>query len=62
VTGIMLDQAVPAPTLLLPALRNGVDMTAVFERPAKLFRRLRSQGMDRRRRSAGDEPGPVIAR
>jgi hypothetical protein len=44
-TGIMLDQAVPAPTLLLPALRNGVDMNSVFERPAKLFRLLRSQGV-----------------
>jgi hypothetical protein len=59
-TGIMLDQAVPAPTLLLPALRNGVDMNSVFERPAKLFRRppvagrVAGGGVH-----AGDEPGPV---
>jgi hypothetical protein len=46
VSSLATGDALPAPTLVLPALRNGVDMTAVYERPAKLFRRLRSQGTD----------------
>jgi hypothetical protein len=46
VSSIATGEALPAPTLVLPALRNGADMTAVYERPTKLFRRLRSQGME----------------
>lgn len=46
VTSLMSGENLPAPALALPALRNGADMTDVFSRPAKLFRRLRSQGTD----------------
>ena len=46
VTSLIAGENLPAPTLVLPALRNGADMTDVFSRPAKLFRRLRSQGVD----------------
>lgn len=46
VSSIVTGEALPAPVLVLPALRNGADMTAVYERPAKLFRRLRSQGVE----------------
>jgi hypothetical protein len=44
VTSLVSGDNLPTPTLVLPALRNGADMTDVFSRPAKLFRRLRSQG------------------
>lgn len=44
--GLIADEAFPAPSLVLPALRNGADMRQVYARPAKLFRRLRSQGLD----------------
>jgi hypothetical protein len=46
VSSIATGEALPAPTLALPALRNGVDMAVVYERPAKLFRRLRAQGIE----------------
>jgi hypothetical protein len=45
-SSLIAGDALPAPTLVLPALRNGTDMTQVYSRPAKLFRRLRSQGVD----------------
>lgn len=45
VTSLVSGENLPTPALLLPALRNGADMTDVFSRPAKLFRRLRSQGV-----------------
>jgi hypothetical protein len=45
-SSLIAGQALPAPTLLLPPLRNGVDMEQVFARPAKLFRRLRAKGVD----------------
>lgn len=45
-TSLMAQDALPAPALLLPALRNGVPMEQVYARPAKLFRRLRSQGVE----------------
>jgi hypothetical protein len=44
VSGLISGENLSAPTLALPALRNGADMTDVFSRPAKLFRRLRSEG------------------
>lgn len=46
VSSLISGENLPAPTLVLPALRNGADMTNVFSRPAKLFRRLRSQGIE----------------
>lgn len=45
-TGIVTGDPLSAPSLLLPALRNGADMTKVFQRPAKLYRRLKAQGVD----------------
>lgn len=44
-TGIITGDPVSAPNLILAALRNGADMAKVYERPAKLFRRLRAQGV-----------------
>jgi hypothetical protein len=35
VSSLATGRSLPAPTLVLPALRNGADMTAVYERPAK---------------------------
>lgn len=44
-TGILTGDPIAAPNLILPALRNGADMAKVYQRPAKLFRRLRAQGV-----------------
>lgn len=46
VSSLITGENLPTPTLVLPALRNGADMTDVFSRPAKTFRRLRSEGVD----------------
>lgn len=46
VSSLVTGDALPTPVLALPALRNGADMEQVFTRPAKLYRRLRSQGLD----------------
>jgi hypothetical protein len=46
VSSLITGENLPTPALVLPALRAGVDMTDVFSRPAKLFRRLRSEGID----------------
>lgn len=45
-SSLIAGEALPAPTLVLPALRNGVPMETVYARPAKLFRRLRAQSVD----------------
>lgn len=45
-TGIIAGDNLATPTLVLPALRGGVDMASVYERPIKLFRRLRARGVD----------------
>jgi hypothetical protein len=45
VTSLISGENLSTPTLALPALRNGADMTDVFSRPAKMFRRLRSEGV-----------------
>src|SRR5690242_14378142 len=37
VSSLIAGENLSAPTLTLPALRAGVDMTDVFSRPAKLF-------------------------
>jgi hypothetical protein len=44
-TGIITGHPVQTPTLVLAALRNGADMAKVYERPVKLFRRLRARGV-----------------
>lgn len=43
--GIVAGEPLSVPSLVLPAIRNGVDLVKVYERPAKLFRRLRAQGV-----------------
>lgn len=45
VTSIMSGEDLPAPSVLLPPLRNGADMRRVFQRPIKMFRRKVSEGM-----------------
>lgn len=42
----VVGSTVPVPTLPLPALRNGVDMEQVFDRPMKFFRRKVSEGAE----------------
>lgn len=44
-TGLITGEPLQAPSLVLAPLRNGADMVKVYQRPAKLFRRLRAQGV-----------------
>lgn len=46
VSSLVGDRTLPAPAILLPALRNGADMGRVYERPLKLFRRQVAKGLD----------------
>lgn len=45
-SSLVSGQALPSPNLILAPLRNGADMEQVYARPAKLFRRLRSKGVE----------------
>lgn len=44
-TALMAGESLPTPRLVLAPIRNGADMTKVYARPAKLFRRLKSEGV-----------------
>lgn len=46
VTSTLADESLPAPSVLIGAIRNGADMRQVFQRPAKLFRRQVAKGVD----------------
>lgn len=45
VTSAMTGEDLPAPSVLIPPIRNGADMRRVYRRPVKLFRRQVAKGL-----------------